>query len=65
MRASNGVAHFLKEVGYRMIPVNPKLPAGSTLYDEPVYPDLASIPDPVDVVDIFRRSEKAGVHVDE
>ncbi|MBT8198649.1 MAG: CoA-binding protein [Acidimicrobiia bacterium] len=65
MRPSHGVAGFLKDAGYRMIPVNPTLPEGSRIHDEPVYADLASIPETVDVVDIFRRSELAGAHVDE
>lgn len=53
-RPSYRVADFLKKRGYRVIPVTPK---GDTIIGEKVYPDLASIPDPVDVVDIFRRSE--------
>lgn len=61
-RDSHDVARFLKERGYRVIPVNP---AEDTILDEPCYPDLASVPEPIDVVDIFRRSSKAGRHVDE
>jgi predicted CoA-binding protein len=41
------------------------LPEGARIHDEPVFPDLASVPEPIDVVDIFRRSEMAGAHVDE
>ena len=53
-RPSHGVAEYLKENGYRIIPVNPK---EKEILGEKSYPDLASIPVPVDVVDIFRRSE--------
>ena len=48
--------------GYRVIPVNPN---ASEVRGLPCYPDLASVPEPVDVVDIFRRSAAAGAHVDE
>jgi uncharacterized protein len=53
-KASNRVANYLKENGYKIIPVNPgeKLILGETCY-----PDLESIPEKVDVVNIFRRSE--------
>ena len=53
-RDSNGVAAYLQEMGYRIIPVNP---TASEILGEKCYPDLPSIPDPVDVVDIFRRPE--------
>jgi len=53
-RASHKVAAFLKDEGFRVIPVTPK---GGQIVGETVYPDLASIPEPVDVVDVFRRSE--------
>ena len=54
-RDSNGVAAYIQEHGYRIIPVNP---ATQEILGEKCYPDLASIPEPVDVVDIFRRSEE-------
>ena len=63
-RASHGVAAFLQRQGYHVVPVNPEAGCEEIL-GERCYPDLASVPDPVDVVDIFRRSEKAGAHVDE
>ncbi|MBC9786201.1 thioredoxin-disulfide reductase [Heliobacterium chlorum] len=55
-RASYHVAEYLKEQGYRIIPVNP---AVSEVLGEKSYPDLASIPADIeiDVVDVFRRSE--------
>ncbi|MFL5893793.1 MAG: CoA-binding protein [Thermoleophilaceae bacterium] len=63
-RDSYGVARFLQERGKRVIPVNPNACPGEIL-GETCLPDLASIDEPVEVVDIFRRSEQAGVHVDE
>jgi predicted CoA-binding protein len=56
-RDSNRIAAFLERIGKRVWRVNPNAPGA--------YPDLASIGEPVDVVDIFRRSELAGAHVDE
>jgi predicted CoA-binding protein len=53
-RPSYGVAEYLKRAGYRIIPVNPE---ETEVLGEKSYPDLDSIPEPVDVVDIFRRSE--------
>lgn len=63
-RASHGVMRFLQSKGYRCLPVNPSH-AGETLLGETVYPDLASIPESVDLVDVFRRSEHAGAVLDE
>lgn len=56
-RPSYGVAQYLNDKGYRVIGVNPGL-AGQVMFGEKVYPDLQSIPDTVDMVDIFRRSEE-------
>lgn len=53
-RDSHKVAKYLKEKGYRIIPVNPKL---SRVLGETCYPDLASVPEHIDVVDIFRNVE--------
>jgi predicted CoA-binding protein len=53
-RPSFGVAEYLKRSGYRIIPVNPH---ETEVLGERCYPDLESIPEPVDLVDIFRRSE--------
>jgi predicted CoA-binding protein/signal transduction histidine kinase len=54
-RASHSVPAYLQTHGYRIIPVNPNL---EEALGEKAYPDLLSIPLPVDVVDIFRRSEE-------
>jgi predicted CoA-binding protein len=61
-RPSYIVASYLKEQGYRIIPVNPQV---KEILGEPSYPDLVSIPGPVDVVDIFRRSEDVPAIVEE
>ena len=61
-RDSNRIARLLKSRGYRVIPVNP---ACDELLGERCYPSLADVPEPIDVVDIFRRSSEAGKHVDE
>ena len=53
-RPSNQVAQYLKDAGYTIIPVNP---GQDTLLGLPCYPSLQAIPEPVDMVDIFRRSE--------
>ena len=63
-RASHFVMKYMQGKGYRMIPVNPQL-AGQMLLGEKVYPDLKSIPEKVDMVDIFRNSEAAGALSDE
>jgi predicted CoA-binding protein len=62
MRPAYGVARFLQRQGKRIIPVNPR---GQEVLGEPGYRSLADIDEPVDVVDIFRRADKAGAHVDE
>ncbi|MBI3296614.1 MAG: CoA-binding protein [Elusimicrobia bacterium] len=61
-RPSNQVARYLIEVGYRVIPVNPN---HAEILGEKCYPDLASIREPIEVVDVFRRSESAGEAVDQ
>lgn len=63
-RPSYFVTKYLREKGYRVIPVNPGLD-GQELLGERVYKDLASIPEPVDMVDIFRNSAAAGAITDE
>ncbi len=66
-RASHGVAAFLARKGYRVIPVNPGQ-AGQEALGATVRASLAEVVEkdgPVDMVDVFRRSEEAGAVVDE
>jgi predicted CoA-binding protein len=63
-RPSHGVMRFLQRHGYRAIPVNP-FAAGNEILGERVRARLADIGEPIDMVDIFRRSEAAGAVVDE
>jgi uncharacterized protein len=53
-RPSNAVAAYLQSVGYRIIPVNPN---ESEVLGEKSYARLEDVPDPIDIVDVFRRSE--------
>ncbi|MBI5707625.1 MAG: CoA-binding protein [Armatimonadetes bacterium] len=58
-KASNMVASYLQDEGYRVIPVHPK---AETILGEKCYPSLRDIPFPIDVVDVFRpASEVAGI----
>jgi len=61
-RPSYRVASYLKEQGYRIIPVNPR---AREILGEVCYPDLSSIPEAIDVVDVFRRSKEVLVVVEE
>lgn len=63
-RASYSVMQFLQGRGYRVIPVNPRL-AGKILLGELVYAQLRDVPDPIDMVDIFRNSRDAGAASDQ
>lgn len=54
-RPSFGVARYLQAAGYKIVPVNPKH-AGQTILGEPVVTNLHEIGEPVDIVDVFRRS---------
>ncbi len=53
-RPSYGVSEYMQSVGYRIIPVNPQ---ETEVLGEKAYPDLDSVPEPIDIVDIFRRPE--------
>ncbi len=53
-RASHDVAAYLQRHGYRIIPVNP---AEDEVLGETCYPTLSEVPQPIDVVDVFRRAE--------
>lgn len=63
-RDSHGVAQFLQQLAKRVIPV---YPGEDEILGERAFPDLASVPSDagIEVVDVFRRSAEAGVHVDE
>jgi uncharacterized protein len=63
-RPSHGVARYLRDAGYRIVPVNP---GHATILGEPSYPTLtaAAADHAIDVVDVFRRSEFVGPIVDE
>jgi len=58
-RDSLRIAKLLKSRGFKVIPVNPQLDRGALrgALGEKCYPDLASIPGPVEIADVFRRSE--------
>ena len=61
-RDSHRVAKYLQSQGYRIIPVNPN---ADEILGERSYPDLASVSEPIDVVDVFRRSEAVPEIVEE
>lgn len=63
-RASYSVMAFLQDHGYRVLPVNPQI-AGEHVHGEFVWGRLSDIGVPIDMVDIFRRSDAAGEAVDE
>ncbi|HEV2888782.1 MAG TPA: CoA-binding protein [Frankiaceae bacterium] len=61
-RSSYGVMELLVQRGYDVYPVNP---THARVLGRECYPSLADVPVPIDVVDLFRRSDHSGVHVDE
>ena len=63
-RPSNRVMAFLQSRGYRVLPVNPQI-TGEHVHGEYVWRELSQIGEPIDMVDIFRRSEAAGEAVDQ
>jgi len=54
MRPSYGVSHYMQSQGYRIIPVNPNI---SEWMGEQAYPSLLDVPEKIDIVNIFRRSD--------
>jgi uncharacterized protein len=54
MRPSHGVSAYMQSHGYKIIPVNPQ---ADEVLGEKAYASLLDIPEPIDIVDIFRRSE--------
>jgi uncharacterized protein len=63
-RPSNRVMAFLQRKGFHVIPVNPQA-LGQTIHGEKVFGSLNDIAEPIDMVDIFRRSEEVAPVVDE
>ncbi|HKD03429.1 MAG TPA: CoA-binding protein [Terriglobales bacterium] len=62
LRPSHGVAAYLQTQGYHIIPVNPKI---EEALGEDAYPSLLEVPLKIDIVDIFRRSDKVAEVVDQ
>lgn len=54
MRPSHGVAQYMQRAGYRIIPVNPH---ETQVLGEKAYARIEDVPEPIDIVDVFRRSE--------
>jgi predicted CoA-binding protein len=63
-RAGFYVPEYLQKVGYRVIPVNPQR-VGERIWGEPVVATLADVDCPIDMIDVFRRSEFIAGHTDE
>ena len=61
-KASHGIMRKLQQVGYKVIPVNPKEPE---ILGERSYPSLLDVPERVDIVDVFRRAEHTPAIADE
>jgi len=62
VRISHQVSRYMQSQGYRIIPVNPMI---EETLGEKSYPDLKSVPEPIDMVNLFRRSELVPPVVDE
>ena len=62
LKASYGVAKYMQDNGYKIIPVNPKY---TEIIGEKCYPDLKSIPEKIDIVNIFRKPEAVPAIVEE
>ena len=61
-KASNMVASYLQDEGYKVVPIHPK---ASAILGETCYPDLASVPFPVDIVDVFRPASEVAAIVEQ
>ena len=61
-RPSHGVSSYMRVRGYKVIAVNPN---ETEVFGEKAYPDLFAVPEKIDLVDVFRRSDEAGKAVDE
>lgn len=61
-RPSNSVSGYMKRNGYRVIAVNPN---ETSVFGDKAFPNLASVPERIDLVDVFRRSDEAGYAVDD
>jgi len=61
-RPSHGVAAYMQRAGYRILPVNPN---ETEVLGEKAFDALADVPQQIDLVDVFRRSEEAGTAVDQ
>ncbi|MEX1249003.1 MAG: CoA-binding protein [Anaerolineales bacterium] len=61
-RTSYRIANYLRRAGYKVYAVNPSI---QQVNGEPAYPNLAAVPEPIDIVDVFRRSEFLGEVVDQ
>lgn len=62
MRPSNGVSNYMRQRGYKVIPVNPN---EVEVFGEKSFANLLDVPEKIDLVDIFRRSDAAGDAVDD
>jgi len=62
MRASHGVSAYMQSQGYRIIPVNPQ---EEYVLGEKAYPSLLDVPESIDIVDVFRRSDAVPEIVDQ
>src|SRR5215204_3411397 len=61
-RPSNSVSGYMRRQGYRVIAVNPN---ETEVFGQTAFPNLAAVPEKIDLVDVFRRSDEAGRAVDE
>lgn len=61
-RPSNGIMQILLDAGFRVIPVSPR---ETEVLGQRAYPTLADVPEPIDIVDVFRRAEETPSIADE